>query len=135
MEEKAEGKMKNYKLKHSRIMTCYSAIIFLLHAYSEKGTVTERDAYSMLQLAPTHRIAELIKRTNRSVRGVFTQLLDQYAMFLSVTNVHEKELVEQFKDRERYKILMREGNQFGKLFLDALSLIGAGNDFHRIVIV
>ena len=28
--EKAKGKLKNYKLKHSRLLTCYSAILYLI---------------------------------------------------------------------------------------------------------
>jgi hypothetical protein len=37
--EKAKGKLKNYKLKHSRLLTCYSALLYLLTVYSKQQTV------------------------------------------------------------------------------------------------
>jgi predicted nucleotidyltransferase len=32
-EKKAKGKLKNYKLKHSRLLTCYSALLYLLEHF------------------------------------------------------------------------------------------------------
>jgi len=37
--EKAKGKIKNYKLKHSRMLTCYSALVYLLAVYGHQKTV------------------------------------------------------------------------------------------------
>src|SRR5437879_12377305 len=43
LEEKAKGKLKNYKLKHSRLLTCYSALLYLLAVYGDQGTVNPSD--------------------------------------------------------------------------------------------
>jgi predicted nucleotidyltransferase len=42
--EKARGKIKNYKLKHSRLLTCFSAIIYLLAIFNKSNTVHPADA-------------------------------------------------------------------------------------------
>ncbi len=52
----AEHKIKNYKLKHSRMLTCYSGILFLLFIYARNGTVTVQDAQRMVSLTPTERV-------------------------------------------------------------------------------
>lgn len=35
----AKRRLKNYKLKHSRLLTCYSGLLYLLAMYSSKETV------------------------------------------------------------------------------------------------
>jgi predicted nucleotidyltransferase len=54
--DRANRKIKNYKLKHSRMLTCYSALLFLLYIYSENGTVTVEDTQTMVRLVPTERL-------------------------------------------------------------------------------
>jgi hypothetical protein len=38
-EKKAKGKIKNYKLKHSRLLTCYSGLLYLLAVHNHRNTV------------------------------------------------------------------------------------------------
>lgn len=52
-EKRAKRKLKNYKLKHSRLLTCYSALAYLLAVFQEKKTVTPADARTMVGLTPT----------------------------------------------------------------------------------
>lgn len=71
-ERKAKGKLKNFKLKHSRMLTCYSAILFLLYKYMLHGTVTPDDALEMTKRTPTIRLEQLLsepKCVKRSVRS------------------------------------------------------------------
>ncbi len=39
-ERKAKRGVKNYKLKHSRLLTCYSGLLYLLAVFSKNGTVS-----------------------------------------------------------------------------------------------
>ena len=41
-EENAKRKSKNYKLKHSRLLTCYSALLYLLAIFRRQNTVKSR---------------------------------------------------------------------------------------------
>ena len=54
--EKAKGKLKNYKLKHSRLLTCYSAILYLIAIHYQNGSVHPSDAREMTELTPTQRL-------------------------------------------------------------------------------
>lgn len=49
-EHRAKRKLANYKLKHSRMLTCFSALLFLLDVYVRSGTVTVSDAKKMVSL-------------------------------------------------------------------------------------
>jgi len=48
-DEKAKGKVKNYKLKHSRLLTCYSALLYLLALFRAKHSVSPTDAMNMIR--------------------------------------------------------------------------------------
>lgn len=99
-EKKAKGKIKNYKLKHSRLLTCYSAILYLLAVYRKTHTVLPSDALNMIDLSPTDRLQDLLRQSelagaHQSISG----LLKQYDQFLETTNYREQELVNFFYEQ------------------------------------
>lgn len=55
-EKAAKRRIKNYKLKHSRLLTCYSALLYLLAIYGRDHTVTPVNAAEMAAMTPTERI-------------------------------------------------------------------------------
>jgi len=134
--KKAKGKLKNYKLKHSRLLTCYSALLYLLAVYRRKGTVHPSDAMVMINLTPTERLEWLLNRPELArAHGAITKLLEQYERFLETTNVSENELVARFKDKRASQSYMSASYRFGDLVFDALNSIGSGNRFHRLLVV
>ena len=64
--KRAERKLKNYKLKHSRLLTCYSALLYFLAICVEKHTVHPEDAIRMTQVSPTERLEDLLKHPDLS---------------------------------------------------------------------
>lgn len=100
-EKKAKRRLKNYKLKHSRLMTCYSGIAFLLAVFAAGKTVTPRDAREMVSLTPVERIEALASRgvDPQIVAGVIAS----YEKFLKNTDDTEDALVAKFLDRDSSK--------------------------------
>jgi len=135
-EQKAKRKIKNYKLKHSRLMTCYSAILYLLHIYKKHKTVTPLDAKNMFGMSPTHRI-ELMRNDDslHEYAGLLDGILNKYESFLIATNIDEEGLKEKFMDKTQSRQLMDASTEFGDLMFEALNQIGAGNRFHRMIVV
>lgn len=133
---KAEGKLKNYKLKHSRLLTCYSAILYLLAIYRNSGTVHPSDAMSMIKLTPTERLEWLLTQPYLATahHGVHS-LLGQYEVFLKTTNAGKKELIQEFMDKATSQSHMREASKFGDLMFEVLTSIGNGDHFHRLLVV
>lgn len=134
--KKAKGKIKNYKLKHSRMLTCYSALIYLVAAFKRYTTVTPAHALEMIALTPTQRLEQLLgDSTFRDAHATLRSLLDQYEKFLVVTAKSEEDLVEIFKEPELSRTHMDEAYKFGDLMFDALDNIGRGNRFYRLLVV
>lgn len=134
--KKAKGKLKNYKLKHSRLLTCYSGLLFLLAVYRSKRTVSPSDALQMAKLTPTERLEWLLAQPEiESAHASVKQLLDQYEAFLARTNRDEGSLIEEFRDNSRSRAYMQEAQQFGETVFQVLTTIGEGSTFHRLLVV
>ncbi len=97
--DRAKRKIKNYKLKHSRMLTCYSAILFLLHVYSSNKTVTVSDVQAMVSLTPTERVEFVARKLGDSESSSnIRSFLGLYEHFLDVTSASEEELIKLFSD-------------------------------------
>lgn len=134
--QKARRKLKNYKLKHSRLLTCYSALLYLLVVFDQAKTVLESDALAMIRLTPTERLEWLllqpdIAHAHRKVH----QLLAQYEEFLAVTSQDEEQLLSDFQDKARAEDLMQQAYSFGEVIFEVLDLLGKRNRLHRLLLV
>ncbi len=135
-DEKAKGKLKNYKLKHSRLLTCYSALLFLLALFKQRGSVHPSDALIMIGMTPTQRLEWLRDQPFLAdAHTTVTKLLDQYEQFLETTNAKEDEVIRSFMDRDASREYMTAAYTFGALVFEVLACIGSGNPFYRLLVV
>lgn len=134
--KKAKRKLKNYKLKHSRLLTCYSALIYLLALVRLNDTVTPQDAIQMVRLSPLHRLEWL--RTQSAFAGAHAQidqLFAQYESFLATTDQPESEMISLFLDKGKSRELFVGAVEFGQCVYNLLMAIGQGHRFLRMLIV
>jgi hypothetical protein len=132
----AKRKIKNYKLKHSRMLTCYSAVLYLLFVYGRNRTVTPSDAQTMVFLTPTSRVEFVANELKGSepAASIF-DFLGKYERFLDVTSASEEELIELFsEDAEEHK-LRDEQSDFGDLAYTILYSIGHENRLYRRLVI
>lgn len=135
-EQKAKGKVKNFKLKHSRLLTCYSGLLHLLAVYGQQKTVGPADAMAMIQLTPTERLDWLLAQKDLShAHAEVAKLLGQYERFLEATNCDEATMIQRFMDKDKSRAYMEAAYQFGDVMFHALNSIGGGNRFHRLLVV
>lgn len=133
-EKKAKRKLKNYKLKHSRLLTCYSAIAHLLGAFAAKKTVTPDDARAMVSATPTSRLEILVRDFGGNAQTV-EKLLSAYEKFLTNTDASEDELVKRFLHQETARQYFAQANDFGDLVWQLLEETGKGTRLHRLLLV
>lgn len=114
-EKKAKRKLKNYKLKHSRLLTCYSALLYLLFVHSRRHTVSPTDAMVMLP-----KIDDLLKL---------------YEIFLDETNASEAELISRFLNRSKSREYSQAANRLGDVVFEILATIGQNSVFYRLLVV
>lgn len=135
-ELKAKRKLKNYKLKHSRLLTCYSALLYLAAVYSAKKTVSPTDVLSMISLTPTQRVEWLLKQEAvQTAYKMLESVLELYERFLKSTDVPEETLIQAFMNKEQSKEYLRSAYQFGDEIFAVMEAIGGGNRFHRLLVV
>jgi hypothetical protein len=121
VQERIERKLKNYKLKHSRLLTCYSALLYMLAMFVTEKTVRPKDAMGMAQLTPTERLEWLLQQKQfGEVHKTIKELLDLYETFLATTDCPEGELLELFRNPERSEEQASSTNMFGDLMFKAL---------------
>jgi hypothetical protein len=135
-QKKARGKLKNYKLKHSRMLTCYSALLYMLIRYQQYKTVSPDHIVEMTSLTPTQRL-ERIKSDVKSAdsKRAVGELLKRYDSFLQKTNQKESALVDIFMDKKKTAKFVRDAYAFGDQLFEVISLLGDGGRFHRMLVV
>lgn len=135
-EKKAKGKLQNYKLKHSRLLTCYSGLLYLLAVYGQKKTVSPDDALAMIELTPTQRLEWLAgQKQFETAHPIIKNLLGQYDRFLETTNAGKVELLERFLDKKKNREYRANAIEFGESVFKAMDCIGNGNPFYRVLVV
>jgi predicted nucleotidyltransferase len=133
--QKAKRKLKNYKLKHSRLLTCYSGLLYLLAVYSVKQTVDPLDAVAMTQLTPTQRLEWMLTQDVCSPsRKMIEDLLKSYESFLASTEEPEEKLIDRFLD-PKGRAEFKSANNLGDLVFEIFQSIGKENRLYRLLVV
>jgi predicted nucleotidyltransferase len=119
-EERAKRKVKNFKLKHSRLLTCFSALAALVREHTTRGTVTVDAAARALDMSPTERIASLsgVPQCATAAGAV----IKQYEAFLAQTDQPTSALVARLLEGD--EMLFADQNTFGKLIYEVLRAVG-----------
>ena len=135
-EEKAKRQLKNYKLRHSRLLTCYSALAHLLEIYRSDSTVRHADVREMVGMTPTHRLEWLAGRREDSIVATHARrCLELYERFLVETDGPKDDLIRKFLDRsERNRLGAAEG-EFGDEMYQLLASIDSGSKLFRLLVV
>jgi len=134
--EMAKRRLKNYKLKHSRLLTCYSALLYLLTIFSKNKTVSPTDTKKMISLTPTARLEWMLSQPELgAAHSSLKNLIEGYEAFLSNTDAPEEELIARFMEKRQREEYSKSAYRFGDLVFEVLSTIGKNSPFHRLLMV
>lgn len=134
--ERAKRRLKNYKLRHSRLLTCYSALAYLLEIYRQSSTVRPDDVLEMTRLTPTARLTWLVDRHGGSPTAERArQCIDLYEAFLRETDAPRSELIDRFQDREHRTRLGEAENRFGDEMFRLLTSIDSESRLFRLLVI
>lgn len=132
---RGKRRLHNYKLKYSRMLTCYSAIVYLMAATKrDRGTVKPEVAMAMVSESPTRRlelVADIDRKTTESVGAI----LESYAQFLKVCDEDKTTLRNKFAHADFKKKRFDEAREFGRMISDLLYTIGERSDLLRYLLV
>ena len=134
-DKKIKGKLKNYKLKHSRLLTCYSSLLYLLAVYNRNKTVAPTDVVAMVGLTPLKRLQWIADQAEYACAAQTIQLLiSLYEEFL-VSTLDEKLLASKLMDKKEGKKYFSNTYEFGNTMFSALKEVGKESKFHRLLVV
>lgn len=131
--EKAKRRLKNFKLKHSRLLTCYSGLLYLLGAFQDKGTVTPDDARGMVRQTPIERI-ERLANAHRGPTAL-RDILRQYDSFLEQTDASEQDLIARFRNPKKRTTYNASAEKLADAVWKAMRGIGGKSRFFRQLVV
>lgn len=128
-------RLLNYKLKYSRLLTCYSGVLYLLAVLVRNGgTVSTVAAVEMVRCTPTKRL-EFVAGVGGEVESRVQAILDNYATFLKVCETKKSELEAKFTEPEFKKARIEEAKAFGGDVAALIEKVGAGTQLLRYLLV
>lgn len=134
-EDKNKQRLNNYKLKNSRILTCYSAILYLCHLLSTRESVSKEDARAMTALSPIERLITISGQSDAPVQRSIGDLLERYVDFLKTTDASKSELLQRFADDGHYEARRQSALEFGGKVFTLLEQIGRPTKLFRYLVV
>lgn len=128
----AERRIRGYKLRMSRCMTCFSVLAALLDV-AARGAVTTEQVQRIVKRRPVERLLAL-----GDGQTDVDKLLEVYATFLKTTAAPKKVLQQQFTEHDFRKQRAAEGRKFGEAMFALLQKLGRpkrGRELFRHMIV
>lgn len=134
--DRTRQKVRNFKLKFSRMTTCF-ATIAALACYD--SPVSEGDVFNLVQMTPQQRLGEVSRRHPR-VAGLVNEVLEEYTWFLTKTGLPGDQLEAHFRDKEQRFNMFDRANRYGDKMFSLLVEIdrteaGTPGNFLRYLVV
>lgn len=123
-------KVKNLKLKFSRMLTCFGSVCYLA---SEKDVVGPDELMEMTRRSPMERLRMAADRANQMDR--MARIEEEYRWFLTLTNVSEAELMANFSEKELRREAFEHASVFGGEVFDVTRSIAERNGYLRYLVV
>jgi hypothetical protein len=119
------------------LLTCYSALLYLLAVFSKNKTVSPTDAKNMISLTPTGRLEWLLAQPELGdAHSSLRKLIAGYEEFLSNTDASEKDLVSRFMDKQKRETYRESASRFGDSVFDVMDAVGKKSPhFYRLLVV
>jgi hypothetical protein len=126
------NRLKDVKLKFSRMWICHTAIAYLLWRSQPGGAVSPNDALEMMKCTPRERLLKI------SDAGVETTLvegtLSLYEWFLGTVPSGKEEAYEWVASRDNWEEARSRGQAFGDMLFELLDSFRSDSPLYRFLI-
>lgn len=135
-DKKLKRRVKNYKLKFSRLLTCYSALMKIVSTYNLYGTVSPADMKAICAQTPIERIKSLRSdERHKDAADDLDKIIQLYGEFLEVTDEPETNLLLKFDDQAKRSEMLAGSHSFADAIFRAINVIGGSSKMHRMLMV
>lgn len=122
-ELKKKQKVRNFKLKYSRMTTCFATIA----AIGSYESPTQDDIFSLTKLTPRMRL-EFVKMKFPDLADEVNNVLERYAWFLEKTGHDTQHLEQHFNDKSNKAAMFAKANEYGDAMFKLISKIDDRNN-------
>lgn len=112
-------KVRNFKLKFSRMTTCFASIAAL---GSHLAPVTQEQVIQLTRLTPRQRLKSITQRMPQA-DGEVREVIDRYIWFLEMTGLPTEQLEENFSDKQKRTQMFERANSYGDSMFKLLQKI------------
>jgi hypothetical protein len=133
---KAERKLRGYKLRFSRCITCFSALARLL-VLTSTGGVKKSDVRAVVGESPIDRLLS-VQRNAPATGKCVDKMLGLYEAFLKNSAKSKTQLIELFCQADYSRARANEGHEFADTMFDLLlelSRAGRARELFRHMVV
>lgn len=123
-------KIKNLKLKFSRMLTCFGSICYIA---SQDGTMDTSSLLEMTRYSPLDRLKTAATRYGKLTE--FNEVEEQYKWFLTLTNISEYDLKEKFNSKDFRTDAFDHAKKFGGAVFDITNHISSKSGYLRYLLV
>lgn len=135
-QKESKRRHQNYKLRFSRLLTCYSSIVYLLAVARLNERVTPDDVTRMATLRPIDRLLEASRMLNDiNVDRTVSTVLARYETFLGTTDADKDSVRERFENDDYNRERRIEATAFGDGMFELLNLVGSGTPLFRYLVI
>jgi predicted nucleotidyltransferase len=117
--KKTKHRVRNFKLKFSRMTTCYATVAAI---GSRREPVTQQYVRNLVTLTPRQRL-ELVGRQLPKVGFHVEDVLKRYEWFLEMTGLPTRSLEAHFSDTERRTQMFGLANEYGDAMFRLIAAI------------
>lgn len=128
-DKKVRQKVRNFKLKYSRLTTCFASIAAL---GSYQAPVTEEHVFALTEMSPRERLQSISTRIPQIAAAV-DEVLNEYEWFLEKTGLTIDQIEGHFVDREKRKEMFRKANGYGDKMYNLLLEIDKADPKHSFL--
>lgn len=130
-DRKLKQKVKNLKLKFSRMLTCFGSISYIA---ARRPPMDVDDILSMMAHTPLERLEAACVDYPSTHRNL-EKAQELYDWFLSETDVTEDELLTRFNDKNHRTTAFAKANDFGGCIFEITREISETNNYLRFLLV
>ena len=123
-------KIKNLKLKFSRMLTCFGSVCYIA---SENGTIGPEQLIKMTQLSPIERLRHSVRTFDLCEE--MGRAEKQYGWFLKLTNVSEEDLRKHFSEKGNRIEAFKNADAFGNAIFEITKKISSETGYLRYLVV
>ncbi len=128
---KIKQKIKNFKLKFSRMLTCFGSISAIA-AYKEG--ISAHEVAKLCMLTPMERMIAVSDRV-AAAKPLVTQTAAHYSWFLGLTGLSTEDLETHFASRDNRIHAFRRAQEFGDTIFAILKAIDDDHESLRYLVV